>query len=474
MIINMRSIVSLIFFLAAMNMSYSQLDSVTIEFEGEIEFPSQFLQLKSSIASRIDNRSDEYLYSANLSFGLGIYNISDPSDIKILLEIEIGSFEELSVSTLQQIGNYLFVGLGDFQKENPASGLAIIDVTTPENPIIQDIWVSEDFIFGVSHLDVYDGIVYLSVMDDGLLILDAQDVTDIKFVSNFVPDLAYPAVSDGHHQGRGITKVGDILFYAFDRGGLRAIDVSDISQPEEIQKYINPDLINKAVAAYNDVVVIDNYAYVSVDYCGLEVIDISTDPWTLVEWYDPVDCAGFNWFGAEIHTNELVSACNDSLLFVSGGNSEVVVFDISDPLNPERIGGFFELDNELAAYGLHVQGNKISVSYINNPLNIPYIGNWGGLKVLSFSKLKPTSSNDIENTHSISLYPNPVDSYLRLENFTGLTSLSIFSMNGAHLKDYRFSEIENGQIDVSYLNIGTYLLKYRLNSFTYTQKIVKF
>ncbi len=470
----MKLFLSICLFFFTIPPTHSQIDSVSIAFQGEIEFPSQFLQLKSSIASRIDDRNDDYLYSANLSFGLGIYDISSPSDIQIVLEIGTEEFDGLSVSTIQQIGDYLYVGLGDFQTENPATGLAIFDISDLENPVLQDLWKSEDFIFGVSHLDVYEDIVYMSVMDDGLLILDAQDVTDIKFVSSFIPDLTFPASSDGHHQGRGITKVGDILYYTFDRGGIRSIDVSDIYHPVEIEKYINLDLISKATAAYNDVVVIDNYAYVSVDYCGMEVLDISSSPWLLVDWYDPVDCQGFNWFGAEVHTNELLPACNDSLLFVSGGNSEVIVFDISNPTELKRVGGFFELDNELAAYGLHVLDDKISVSYINNPLNIPYVGNWGGLKVLSFSKHKTTNTQDVKFNNSISLYPNPTDSYLIIQEIENLNfhKANIKSVNGDLIQQYDI-ENTNNSIDISHLKSGTYLFELTLEDRVIIKRFVK-
>lgn len=469
----MRTLVILLFLMVFSNPGISQIDSVDIQFESELEFPAQFLQFKSSIASRIDSRNEAYLYSANLIFGLGIYDISDPSNIVEILEMEVSSFQDLSVSTIQQIDNYLYVGLGDFQTENAASGLAILDITFPETPILKDIWVSDDYVNGVSHLDVYDEIVYLSMMNDGLLILDATEANDVQFVSQIIPDLTFAGLESEHYQGRGLTKQGSILYYTFDRGGFRAIDVSDIYHPVEVGKYINPDLIDKATAAYNDVIIVDNYAYLSVDYCGLEVLDISTSPWTLVEWYDPVDCQGFNWFGAEVHTNELVTACNDSLLFVSGGNSEVIVFDITDPTELKRIGGFFELDNELAAYGLHVLGNRISVSYINNPFNIPYVGNWGGLKMLSFSKLNTTNTTDIEKDNAITFYPNPVSINLQIENIKELKSARIFSANGECVLSYTLAEINRGYFDFSQLESGVYYLQYTSTDSVGIEKIVK-
>lgn len=468
----MKSFILCIILLASFEFANAQIDSVVIKFESELEFPSQFLQLKSSIASRIDSRDNGYLYSANLVFGLGIYSIEYPTNITTVADLEISEFDGLSVSTLQQVGNHLYIGLGDFQTENMASGLAIINIADPENPIILDIWTSENFINGVSHLDVYDEIVYLSMMNDGLLILDAQEVSNIQYVSSFVPDLNYPQSSDGHHQGRGMTKVGDVLYYTFDRGGFRAIDVSDIYNLVEIHKYINTELISKATAAYNDVIVVGNYAYVSVDYCGLEVLDISSTPWTLVEWYDPVGCEGFNWFGAELHTNELITACNDSLLIVSGGNSEVMVFDISDPLTLKRIGGFFELDNELAAYGLHVHGDKISVSYINNPLNIPYIGNWGGLKILSFSKLSTTALTDSYFVKRVFFYPNPANATIEFESEDEIKSVDILSLEGRRIIHFDATDIRNNQIDLSKLLPGSYLINFLSDSSFSTELII--
>ena len=155
--------------------SYSQIDTVTFTEQAVHLFPS--LPIKSSYTSLFDKRNGmNYVYSANMESGLGIYDISNPSIINPVLNWSIANFNNLDVSTIEQKGNSLFVGIGDFQvNTNTSSGLAIVDITNPTSPVIKDIWDSAQFDHGISHLIVYGNYAYLSTMTDGVIILDVSD-----------------------------------------------------------------------------------------------------------------------------------------------------------------------------------------------------------------------------------------------------------------------------------------------------------
>jgi hypothetical protein len=73
-------------------------------------------------------------------------------------------------------------------------------------------------------------------------------------------------------------------------GGLRVIDVSNKRRPREIGRYINQALPGKP-QAYNNVILEGSRAYVALDYCGLEILDIS-DPKNIRQlgWWNPWEC----------------------------------------------------------------------------------------------------------------------------------------------------------------------------------------
>ena len=394
-------------------LGFGQIDTVLLQPQAALLFPS--FPVKSSYTSRFDRRDGfGYAYSANMESGLGIYDVSAPGLIEPVLDVAGATFDGLDVSTLEQRGNSLFVGIGDFQvNSNPASGLAIVDISDPSAPVVKGLWDSTLFSHGISHLLLDGDYAYLSTMRDGIIILDISDENHIVFTSRLPLDLNFPAPSLNAHNARGLQIRNDTLYVCFDRGGLRLIDVQDKAHPVEVYQYVNADLNSQAAAAYNDIVLKGRYAFVSVDYCGLEVLDIGSIPFTAVQWYNPWGCNGTNWSGAPLHTNELLPANHDSLLFVTGGQSELLVFDVSDPLNTIKAGEFVRLNDTLATHGLDVLNNRVLLSFIHTPFHIPpftpFFADPGGLKILDFEVLRMlNAAGDVPGeANDLKIYPNP-------------------------------------------------------------------
>lgn len=459
--------------------SYSQIDTVIFTEQAVHLFPS--LPIKSSYTSLFDKRNGmNYAYSANMESGLGIYDISNPSIINLVLNWGIANFNNLDVSTIEQKGNSLFVGIGDFQvNTNTSSGLAIVDITNPTSPVIKDIWDSTLFDHGISHLIVEGNYAYLSTMTDGVIILDVSDENNITFKSHLPLDLNFPTPSTNAHNARGLKYKNDTLYVCFDRGGLRAIDVTNKTNPIEIYEYINTSLNSTAAAAYNDIAIKGNYAFVSVDYCGLEVLDISTIPFTSVQWFNPWGCNNTNWSGADLHTNEVILSNNDSLLFVTAGQSELFAFDVTNPFAVTKVGEFVNLNDTLATHGLDVWNNKIILSFIHTPFHIPpftpFFADPGGLKLLdySFTTLWTSINETSINKELLKIYPNPNQGHsLVVTCNTELINIRMMNSIGQVV----FADIEINQkeyaIDLSANSTGVYFLLIETNKGLLTKKLI--
>ncbi|MBK6368769.1 MAG: T9SS type A sorting domain-containing protein [Flavobacteriales bacterium] len=117
------------------------------------------------------------------------------------------------------------------------------------------------------------------------------------------------------------------------------------------------------------------------------MIDIS-DPAEMVQvdWLNPWNCIGLSWFGSDGHMNEMVSTLGDSLLFVSAGDSEVLVYDITAPDAPTLIGGHILPNDSASTWGVDVHDGTVVGSYINNhglPFQ-PYDSKYGGVVIFDW------------------------------------------------------------------------------------------
>lgn len=455
----------------------AQIDTVILSESASQLFPS--FPNKSSFTSIIDQSGLSNIYSANMESGLGVYNTSIPNQINTVTDLPISYFNNLDVSCLKQRNHSLFVGIGDFQvNTNSSSGLAILEISNPANPVLKDIWDSTGFTHGISHILIDNNYAYLSTMSDGIIILDISDESNIRFVSSLQLDLNFPAPSSNAHNARGLKIKNDTLLVCFDRGGLRTVVVTDKVHPIEIYKYINNSLNSTAAAAYNDVFIKDHYAFISVDYCGLEIIDISSFPYTNIQWYNPWGCNTVNWSGAALHTNELKSGNNDSLLFISAGQSELLVFDITDPSVTVLKGEFGDIGDSLAVYGLDVFEGKISLSYIHTPIHIPpftpFYSYAGGLKLLDYNLLPSTGIKNLTFlSENIKVFPNPTTDKIHIEAAQEIMEIKLKDVSGRMIvrENYPTGK-RSAEFDISSLAKGLYFITLKMNLGVLTKKLI--
>ncbi len=323
------------------------------------------------------------LYTAQKGGGVSILKDNPDRGPKHLATIPRHSLGQMDAMKVQLSGDYLYVALGDHFSKGRKAGLAVVNVVDPKKPVVMSIWKAQSGVSGAGHLLVKGRYAYIGAMKSGVHILDISHPKAPRHLSTYLPDINFPKPnpnSVSHPNARGLDLAGNLLFVANDAGGLRVLDVSNKSAPKEVGRYINR-LMNGKQQAYNKIIVDGRYAYIGVDYCGMEVVDISRlDQIKQVAWWNPWSCEKNSnfWFNSQGHVNQLALDKRKARLYMSAGDSEVIVLDVRNPRSPKHVKTYGELKNGQGAWGLTLHRGKIYAGYIQT--FIPFRGRWAGIR----------------------------------------------------------------------------------------------
>jgi len=332
-----------------------------------------------------DQNDRPYLYVANKEAGLKIYDITDIASPKLVKTVPVSEMNNLDVMNVTQDGSYLYLALGNHFSANQYSGMSIVDISDPAKASVTGK-VKLSVKGGGGIIKVSGNYAILGAMMNGLYIFDISDKKNIKQVSVFIPDINFPDKKPDAKKinARGMAIAGDIIYLCYDAGGVRAISISDKAKPYELGRYSNPVLNNKP-RAYNNIVIEGSYAYITFDYCGLEVLNIS-DPknMTMVCWWNPYNCQQnpFGWFSSPGHLNEIDYNPDCKLLFISSGKSDLLVLNVSNPAKVDSCGYYGGVDNNMGTWGVSTYKNRVFLSYVC--AFIPFASNWTGVKILTY------------------------------------------------------------------------------------------
>lgn len=372
----------------------------------------------SVLSGDLERNGAPYFYGACMELGLVTFDISDPEAVVPVDTVPTSAFGGAPISSITQVGQRLFVPLGGpFDAAGPA-GLAILDVGTPADPQPIGLWDSTAWMHGAAIVRVNEQVAFVGAMDDGVIALDVADPHHIHFLSQLLPDPTWPGINSDAPHARGMDILADTLYLAFDGGGLRAIDIHDPQHMTEIGRYRNPQQPPFTPIAYNNVRVVNGLAFVAADFCGLEVVDVhDAANMQQLAWLDPWHCLGFSWFGSDGHTNELATALGDSLLLMSGGDSELLIYDITQPAQPRLAGGFIHPNDSAATWGLDVRDQQVAIGYVYNaglPFQ-PYYSNVGGFQLFDWSAVFPLALQEYARIPTIRIAPDPSSGPIEVE-----------------------------------------------------------
>ena len=139
-----------------------------------------------------DQLDRPFLYIANKEAGLKIMDISNLSLIAEAASIPVTDLNGLEVMSLTQSGEYIYLALGNHFVNPQLSGMAVIGVADPTDPVLLSVWDSSDLLGGAGIVVVEGNTAYLGAMGNGLMIFDVTDKNNIILLSQFVPDILYP------------------------------------------------------------------------------------------------------------------------------------------------------------------------------------------------------------------------------------------------------------------------------------------
>ena len=336
-----------------------------------------------------DRKDNRFIYVALKSGGLAVLkrenNASAP---QLVASVPRHLLKNLDVCALSSRGNLLYLALGDFfRATGQKAALAVLDISEPQKPQLKSIWQSEEKVRGASCIEISGSQLYLGAMSHGIYIFNLEpDRTKPTLLTVFKPDPNFPRQRPGRFAQpnvRDIKVSGNLMYTAYDAGGLRIIDLTDKSKPVERSKYINQKMIGRP-QAYNGIALDYPFAYISLDYGGLEVLNIANPELIRqVAWLNPwrAGTRQNNWFNSPGHTNQIAYHSQSKRLFVSAGAAQLLIIDVNRPESPLLEQTLGRKQDKLGAWSVALEASQPSMLYLGYiKAVLPFRGGWNGLQ----------------------------------------------------------------------------------------------
>ena len=390
--------------------------------------------LPNSIEGLFANGSN-YLYAACGSDGLQILDISNPSSPELISSYNtLGYTEDVYV-----VGNYAILadgpnGIQIIDISDPrepewvgeayalayvydvevsetmafaaagGSGLMVVDLTYPEQPqeielvemngFVYGLTISENTVYtanawgGVAVVDITDPInpsvnelietdgwaMSVAMQGENLLVMDGADGVRLYDISSQTPTLLgiYP---DTGYTYQGVLQ-GENAYVTDKQNGLMIIDLSNPSSPSLAGRYL-PILDARRVTMSGST------AYVAAGLSGMRAIDLS----------DSANPSETYWFDTEAgYANKVIASGNTAYLTTHlATDYSLRIFDISDPLHPEKIG---ELANDENLFGMAFR----SMTFLNDFVYVA--GEWSDVAVDVHDPTNPTVTSTLPYENS--------------------------------------------------------------------------
>ncbi len=426
-----------------------------------------------ALSPESDRLNRPFIYVAANTGGVKVFDKNASGNPTLVTTISKADLGNLDAINLYQDSIWLYVCLGNIWDTTQAAGLAIVDISDPLQPLVLNNYIHTGFNGGAGAVEVRGDYAYLAANDNGLIILNISNKSNIQFVSSLLLNINFPHTNVGSasmYNARGIAIKDTYAYICYDRGGLRVIDISNVNSPVQSSQYCFSNLINYATA-YNNIVIHGNTAYVSIDYYGLEILDI-TNPLNISQigwWHPSTWCDTTNlynvWASSDGHCNELAYDSVCQIVYVASGKSDLVAIDVSLPSSPITCQIYGTPIDDYGTWGMDLHGNEINLAYIWSPFFPPY-SNYTGIKTLQTSCL-PNAVFYNSVASAIQVSPNPATEFITFNLDNSIPErIKIVFVNCLGI-EYRSEAIRvnNNQYMADQLNLpdGIYFLRYTLD-----------
>ncbi len=236
---------------------------------------------------------------------IDLVGVAPPTPAAPTTVVDYGLIRDVAV-----LGNFAYVADGD-------DGIRKIDISTPSAPV-EDASSpnTTDFTTGTAFgLDVSDDTLYVASGSVGLQVFAVTDITTLVGSYNTTGTALNVTIS------------GDYAYVADANQGLKILDVSDGTNPTLLGSYTYTSSVTDILLLddwVNDVALFGNYAYLTIGFKGIIILDVSTP-------------ASPTFVGNVTMAGEVYSVALNALgtyAFVADGIDGLRVVDVSTPSAP--------------------------------------------------------------------------------------------------------------------------------------------
>ncbi len=343
---------------ATLNTDYTQTGAASFNgTTGTVTFAANANNATVTIDPTVDNIADpDETVTLTLASGTG-YTVGTTTTVTGTINDDINPPTPTFISKydtpgwafgVEVVGNYAY--LADYD-----SGLQIIDISNPSNPIFKGNYDTD----GAWDVEVVGNYAYIADGSSGLQIINISNPTNPTFIGNYDN---FSAVVD-------VQVVGNYAYLANGNSLLQIIDISNPTNP--ILKGSYDDSSGFA----DGVQVVGNYAYIADYFSGLQIIDISnpTNPILKGNYYSSGEATDVQVVG------------NYAYLAAGGGGLQII--DISNPTNPTIKGNY--QNNYDYAFDVKVVGSYAYVA-----------AREGGLQIIDVSDFNDVNESPTDVTLS--------------------------------------------------------------------------
>lgn len=431
----------------------------------------------NTTTSKIDRLHRSYTYLATVNGGVKVYDNNTLGNPVLVATLPVSSLGNLDAISLYQDSIWLYVALGNiWNTGSQMAGLAIIDVSNPLLPNVSDVYVHSGLAGGAGAVVTRGNYAYLAANQNGLVILNISNKSNIQLISSLTLSNNYPHTSMGSgsmYNARGMGLNGNHAYVCYDRGGLRIIDVSNVNAPVQTNQYCFSRLIDKTTA-YNNIAIYGNRAYVAIDYYGMEILDI-TNPNNVsqIGWWHPATWADTTtdfsiWANSKGHANEIYYDNTCQKVYLAAGKSDAVAIDVSIPSAPETCEMYGSTTDAYGTWGLDFFENKLSVAYIWSVVAPPY-SNYTGFKLLQINCGSTGLTESNTSPTNVALYPNPTSGSIQIDTKNQkVKSIKVLGITGELMQEHHTTEFS-----IQNLKAGLYLVVTTTDQSTFINKVIK-
>lgn len=242
-----------------------------------------------------------YLAIFDAGWGAQIVDVRDPSSPEI-----VGSFGTSGYyGSVAARGSFLYIS------DTSGREVQVVDVSEPADAFIERV------------VPVAVAPMKIAFRDDRILATSWGDGYLVAVATNPTADVE-PGTTDVlalHGVSCGLVVRGDHAFVAGGHDGILAVDLRSMRSPAVVGTI---DSINES----RSIAIRGRYAYIAENSFGFQIVDI----------LDPARPQRLRFVDTAGRTQELIQVANNLCVVMTGGDSGIGIYDISDPLDPVEIG----------------------------------------------------------------------------------------------------------------------------------------